>query len=119
MSGARVLSRYTIFSVAPKANLGEFKREFREYLLVDEGWECEVANLIKAPPKENEGGRPMQLRHIRPGTVDWNDATNEGGEANLARLSPEEVKKLRAVMATEGLSEEEARVRTRRLPRQN
>ena len=61
----------------------------------------------------------MQLRHIRPGTVDWNDATNEGREANLARLSPEEVKKLRAVMETEGLSEEEARVRTRRPTRQN
>ena len=61
----------------------------------------------------------MQLRHVRPGTVDWNDAINEGRDANLARLSPEEVKKLRAVMASEGLSEEEARVRTRRPPRQN
>ena len=61
----------------------------------------------------------MQLRHIRPGTVDCNDATNEGREANLARLSPEEVKKLRAGMASEGVSEEEARVRTRRPPRQN
>ncbi|MGA7741559.1 MAG: hypothetical protein ABSF35_05365 [Polyangia bacterium] len=61
----------------------------------------------------------MQLRHIRPGSVDWNDATNEGGEANLARLSPEEVKKLRAVMAVEGLPEEETKTRTRRPPRQN
>jgi hypothetical protein len=47
MSQLRVPPRYTIFSVAAQANLGEFKREFREYLLVDEGWECEVANLIK------------------------------------------------------------------------
>ena len=61
----------------------------------------------------------MQLRHIRPGTVDWNDATNEGREANLARLSPEEVKKLRAVLAAEGSLEDETRERTRRPPRQN
>lgn len=61
----------------------------------------------------------MQLRHIRPGTVDWNDATNEGREANLARLSPEEVNKLRAVMAVEGSVEDEEEVRTRRPPRQN
>jgi hypothetical protein len=61
----------------------------------------------------------MQLRHIRPGSVDWNDATNEGREANLARLSPEEVKKLRAVTAVEGLLEEETKTRTRRQPRQN
>jgi len=61
----------------------------------------------------------MQLRHIRPGSVDWNDATNEGREANLARLSPEEVKKLRAVMAVEGSVEDEETVRPRRPPRQN
>jgi hypothetical protein len=47
MSQLRVRPRCTIFSVADKANLGEFQREFREYLLVDEGWECEVANLSK------------------------------------------------------------------------
>ena len=61
----------------------------------------------------------MQLRHIRPGTVDWNDAINEGRDANLARLSPEEVLKLRAVLAGEGEPEKEARLRTRRPPRQN
>ena len=60
----------------------------------------------------------MQLRHIRPGTVDWNDAINEGRDANLARLSPEEVLKLRAVLAAEGL-EEETKARTRRAHRQN
>jgi hypothetical protein len=47
MSQLRVPPRYAIFSVATRANLGDFQREFREYLLVDEGWECEVANLIK------------------------------------------------------------------------
>jgi hypothetical protein len=61
----------------------------------------------------------MQLRHIRPGTVDWNDAINEGRDANLARLSPEEVLKLRAVLAVEGEPEKEARLRTRRPLRQN
>ena len=55
----------------------------------------------------------MQLRHIRPGTVDWNDATNEGREANLARLSPEEVKKLRAVLAAEGSPEAGMKPRTK------
>jgi hypothetical protein len=61
----------------------------------------------------------MQLRHIRPGSAEWNDAVNEGREANLARLSPEEVKKLRAVMAVEGSPEDETKVRTRRPLRQN
>jgi hypothetical protein len=61
----------------------------------------------------------MQLRHIRPGSAEWNDAVNEGREANLARLSPEEVKKLRAVMAVEGAPEDETKVRTRRPLRQN
>jgi hypothetical protein len=45
----------------------------------------------------------MQLRHIRPGSVDWNDALNEGREEDLARLSPEEVKRLRALFATKRL----------------
>jgi len=47
MSQLRGPPRYTIFSFAPQANLGESNREFREYLLLDEGWKCEVANLIK------------------------------------------------------------------------
>jgi hypothetical protein len=61
----------------------------------------------------------MQLRHIRPGSAEWKDAIDEGREADLARLSPEEVKKLRAVMAAEGLPEEETKARTRRPLRQN
>jgi len=47
MSEIRVRPRYTIFSVDTQESLGEFEREFWEYLLVDEGWECEVANLNK------------------------------------------------------------------------
>jgi len=45
-----------------------------------------------------EGDRCSYGTSVRE-PLDWNDATNEGREANLARLSPEEVKKLRAVMA--------------------
>jgi hypothetical protein len=46
----------------------------------------------------------MQLRHIRPGSVDWNDALNKGKEEEEeARLSPEQVKKLHAILAPERL----------------
>jgi hypothetical protein len=37
----------------------------------------------------------MQLRHIRPRSVDWYDATFEEDERRLQRLSPEEKMKLR------------------------
>jgi hypothetical protein len=47
MSQLRVPPRYAIFSFAARANLGQSHGEFREYLLVHEGWECEVANLNK------------------------------------------------------------------------
>lgn len=45
----------------------------------------------------------MQLRHIRPGSVDWNDALNLGKEEEAARLSPEEIKRLRSILAPERL----------------
>ena len=45
----------------------------------------------------------MQLRHIRPGSVDWNDAINKGVEEELVRMSPEEIKKLHSVSATQRL----------------
>lgn len=44
----------------------------------------------------------MQLRHIRPGSVDWNDALNEGKDEE-ARLSPDQIKKLRSIFAPERL----------------
>jgi hypothetical protein len=44
----------------------------------------------------------MQLRHIRPGSVDWNDALNEGKD-DEARLSPDQIKKLRSILAPERL----------------
>lgn len=37
----------------------------------------------------------MQLRHIRPGSVDWQDAKVEDKEQGFARLSPEEIIRLR------------------------
>jgi hypothetical protein len=37
----------------------------------------------------------MHLRHIRPRSVDWYDATFEEGTRGFERLSPEEKTKLR------------------------
>ena len=37
----------------------------------------------------------MQLRHIRPRSVDWYDATLQGEDPGFYRLSPEEKTKLR------------------------
>jgi hypothetical protein len=37
----------------------------------------------------------MQLRHIRPRSVDWYDATAEAEDRGFYRLSPEEKTKLR------------------------
>ena len=45
----------------------------------------------------------MHLRHIRPGTVDWNDATIEDEDSRL-ELSPEEKEKLRRLGEPEPLS---------------
>jgi len=44
----------------------------------------------------------MQLRHIRPGSVDWYDVFNERDEDD-AKLSPDQVKKLRVLFAPERL----------------
>ncbi len=43
----------------------------------------------------------MQLRHIRPGSVDWEDALVEDDAGGYARLSPEEKLKLQAITAIE------------------
>jgi hypothetical protein len=72
-------------------------------------------DIKETPPTIEPGRETMQLRHIRPGSADWNDAINEGREADLARLSPEEVKRLRALLEAEGLAKEEAET----APRQN
>jgi hypothetical protein len=43
--------------------------------------------------KRQEG--TMQLRHIRPGSVDWQDAKVEDREHGFEKLSPEEIIRLR------------------------
>lgn len=47
----------------------------------------------------------MQLRHIRPGSLEWQDANVDEGEQMLERLTPEETSRLRK------LSEERRRLR--------
>jgi hypothetical protein len=42
----------------------------------------------------------MTLRHIRPGTPDWHDAVEEGLKGS-ERLTPEEMYKLRQILAME------------------
>jgi hypothetical protein len=37
----------------------------------------------------------MQLRHIRPGSLEWKDAISEEVEQGGERLTPEEIIKLR------------------------
>jgi hypothetical protein len=39
----------------------------------------------------------MHMRHIRPGSVDWFDATLEDGARGLDPLSPEEKTRLREI----------------------
>lgn len=42
----------------------------------------------------------MTLRHIRPGTPDWQDAVEEGLRGG-EKLTPEELYKLRQILAME------------------
>lgn len=37
----------------------------------------------------------MQIRHIRPGSLDWQDAKIEEVDHGFQRLSPEEISRLR------------------------
>jgi hypothetical protein len=39
----------------------------------------------------------MQLRHIRPGSLEWQDAKAEEIEPGTERLTPEEISRLRAL----------------------
>jgi hypothetical protein len=45
----------------------------------------------------------MQLRHIRPRSVDWYDATLEAEDRRAFQLSPEEKVKLRRIGESEPL----------------
>ena len=39
----------------------------------------------------------MQLRHIRPGSLEWQDAKTEEADQRIERLTPEEISHLRAL----------------------
>jgi hypothetical protein len=39
----------------------------------------------------------MQLRHIRPGSLEWQDAKTEDVDQSVERLTPEEISRLRAL----------------------
>jgi hypothetical protein len=41
----------------------------------------------------------MQLRHIRPGSLDWLDAKGEDVDQGFERLTPEEIVRLRKLSA--------------------
>ena len=46
----------------------------------------------------------MQLRHIRPGSVDWQDALTQEVEKGGERLSPEEITRLRTLTEEQQLA---------------
>ena len=39
----------------------------------------------------------MQIRHIRPGSLEWQDAKADETELGTERLTPEEISRLRAL----------------------
>jgi hypothetical protein len=39
----------------------------------------------------------MQLRHIRPGSLEWQDANTEDADRGGERLTPEEINRLRTM----------------------
>jgi hypothetical protein len=48
---------------------------------------------VSSALKRQEG--TMQLRHIRPGSLEWQDAKVDESEAEFERLTPEEIIHLR------------------------
>ena len=53
----------------------------------------------------------MQLRHIRPGSLEWQDAqTDEGGKV-FERLTPEEIEHLRKLSEDRRLRASEKKAR--------
>ena len=51
----------------------------------------------------------MQLRHIRPGSVEWQDAQTEEVEQGTARLTPEEITRLRTLSEEQRLAPQEVK----------
>jgi hypothetical protein len=50
----------------------------------------------------------MQLRHIRPGTLEWQDAVVEEATQGEDRLTPEEISRLRALSEEKTLASQPA-----------
>jgi hypothetical protein len=50
----------------------------------------------------------MQLRHIRPGSLEWQDALAEEMAQNLERLTPEEIRRLRELSEEQKLATQPA-----------
>jgi hypothetical protein len=50
----------------------------------------------------------MQIRHIRPGSLEWQDAQAEEIAQNLERLTPEETRRLRELTEEQKLASQPA-----------
>jgi hypothetical protein len=57
----------------------------------------------------------MQLRHIRPGSLEWNDAIIENTPKNEEGLTPEEIIKLRATREMGEATRHEKKASTERI----
>jgi hypothetical protein len=54
----------------------------------------------------------MQLRHIRPGSLEWQDAQTDEGVQASERLTPEEIEHLRKLSEDRRLRASEKKART-------
>ncbi len=54
----------------------------------------------------------MQLRHIRPGSLEWQDALTDEGARESERLTPEEIEHLRKLSDDLGMGARERTART-------
>jgi len=54
----------------------------------------------------------MQLRHIRPGSLEWQDAKTDEGEQIFERLTPEEIERLRKLSEDRRLRADQKKART-------
>jgi hypothetical protein len=51
----------------------------------------------------------MQLRHIRPGSLEWQDAQAQEVDQGTERLTPEEIARLRTMSEEHQLASREAK----------
>ena len=49
----------------------------------------------------------MQLRHIRPGSLEWQDALTQEADKGTERLTPEEITRLRTLFEERQLASQE------------